>query len=263
MAKADLKSVDAVNYDRVAAGYERRYAENRYAGTESVLDEFAHSAAAVLEVGCGTGHWVAWLRSRGSAVVGLDRSSGMLRQAVDHVGSGALVRGRAEALPFLSSSFERVVVVNALHHFDDAAAFCVEARRVLRPGGRIIVVGLDPSQGPGEWFIYEYFQRTLELDKARYPSAARIMKWLKAAGFWACSFTVAEQIEMSVSANDYLDRGVLTKESTSQLSLLEDAEYEAGMTRIRMAAQKAEARGEDLKLRADLCLYATFGTVQS
>jgi SAM-dependent methyltransferase len=253
----------SVNYDRVAAGYERRYAENRYPGIESVLEQFVHSAAAVLEVGCGTGHWVAWLRSRGYAVVGLDRSLGMLRQGVAQVGGSALVRGRAEALPFLSGSFERVVVVNALHHFDDAAVFCAEACRVLRPGGRIVVVGLDPSQGPGEWFIYDYFQRTLELDKARFPSTASTMKWFDAAGFRACSFAVAEQIKMSVSASDYLDRGVLTKESTSQLSLLEGDEYEAGMTRIRAAVQEVGARGEDLKLRANFCLYATFGTVPS
>ena len=67
---------------------------------------------------------------------------------------------------------------------------------------------------------------------------------------------------MSVSARDYLDRGVLTKDSTSQLSLLEDEEYEEGMKRIRIAMLGAEARGEDLQLRANLCLYVTFGTAQ-
>jgi ubiquinone/menaquinone biosynthesis C-methylase UbiE len=253
----------SVNYDRVSPGYDRRYAENRYAGVESLLDEFTDEGQAVLEVGCGTGHWIAQLRSRGCAVVGLDRSSGMLRRAVGQVEGAALLRGRAEALPFLSRSFERVLVVNALHHFDEPARFSTEAHRLLRPGGRIVVVGLDPSKGPNEWFIYDYFPRTLDLDKARYPSTAKIMSWLEAAGFGACSFAVAERIRTNVSARDYLDRGVLTKESTSQLTLLEDKEYEAGITRIRTAVQEAEARGEDLKLRADLCLYATFGTAKA
>lgn len=254
----------SVDYDRVAEGYDRRYAESRHAGIESLLDEFADQGQAVLEVGCGTGHWIARLRSRGCAVVGLDRSSGMLSRAVGHVEGAALVRGRAEALPFRSRSFERVLVVNALHHFDDPEIFSTEAHRVLRPGGRIVVVGLDPSRGPNDWFIYDYFPRTLDLDKVRYPSTAKIMSWLEAAGFGACTFAVAERIRTNVSARDYLDRGVLTKESTSQLTLLEDEEYEAGITRIRVAVQEARARGgEDLRLRADLRLYATFGTVRS
>jgi|SRR5581483_8547938 len=252
----------SVNYDRVAPGYDRRYTENTYAGIEALLDEFTHPGLAVLEVGCGTGHWLAHLRSRGCIVVGLDRSFGMLSRAVDQVGGARLVLGRAEALPFLAETFDRVVVINALHHFDAPAGFASEAHRVLRPGGRICVVGLDPSQGPEEWFIYEYFRRTRELDKARYPSTVKIMSWFQVAGFRDCSFAIAQQIGMSVSARDCLDRGVLTKDSTSQLSLLEDEEYEEGIKRIRIAVQEAEARGEDLQLRANLCLYVTFGTAQ-
>jgi len=107
-------------------------------------------------------------------------------------------------------------------------------------------------------------QEAFKIMKDQTPRGGRmkIMSSLEAAGFEPCSFAVAERIRTNVSARDYLDRGVLTKESTSQLTLLEDKEYEAGITRIRTAVQEAEARGEDLKLRADLCLYATFGTVQ-
>lgn len=165
----------SVNYDRVAAGYDRRYTENTYADIEALLNEFTSPGLTVLEVGCGTGHWLARLRSRGCTVVGLDRSSGMLSCAVDQVGDAKLVLGRAEALPFPARSFDRIVVINALHHFDAPARFVSEAYRVLRSGGRICVVGLDPSQGPEEWFIYEYFRRTRELDKARYPSTVKIM----------------------------------------------------------------------------------------
>jgi ubiquinone/menaquinone biosynthesis C-methylase UbiE len=251
----------SVDYDRVAPVYDRRYAENRFGGLESLVDGFADRGQAVLEVGCGTGHWIARLRSRGRAVVGLDRSLEMLRRAANQVEGAALVRGRGEALPFLSRSFDRVLVVNALHHFDDPARFAVEAHRLLRPEGRIVVVGLDPSQGTDHWYVYDYFPRALGLDKERYPSTAKIVSWFEAAGFRGCSFGVAEEIRESVSARDFLDRGSLAKESTSQLLLLEDEEYEAGIARIRAAAEEARTRGEDLKLRANLRLYATFGTV--
>lgn len=54
-----------------------------------------------------------------------------------------------------------------------------------------------------------------------------------------------------------------TKESTSQLTLLEDDEYMEGIQAIRSAVQQAAAAGEDLQLRTDLCLYATFGAAGS
>jgi ubiquinone/menaquinone biosynthesis C-methylase UbiE len=147
----------AVDYDRVAPKYDRRYTDNEWAGVEETLEAFAGAACDVLEVGCETGHWVGFLRSLGLAVTGLDRSQGMLDKAVARLGDHGLVLGRAEALPFEDRSFDRVVVVNAMHHFEDAARFARVAFRVLRPGGRVIVIGLDPSHGDEPWFIYQYF----------------------------------------------------------------------------------------------------------
>jgi ubiquinone/menaquinone biosynthesis C-methylase UbiE len=258
---SDTRAPESVSYDPVAPGYDRRYHENSYTGIESLLDAFTEPRHAALEVGCGTGHWVARLAARGCRVAGLDPSAGMLGRAAGHVGSAMLVRGHAEALPFMSRAFDRVVVVNALHHFRDPARFAIEAHRVLCPGGRIVVVGLDPSQGPRDWFVYEYFERTRELDAARYPTTATITAWLEAAGFRRSSSGIGHRIDMTVSARDYLDRGALTKDSTSQLSLLSEAEYTAGIRRIRLAIEEAAGRGETLELRADLDLHATFASV--
>ncbi len=54
-------------------------------------------------------------------------------------------------------------------------------------------------------------------------------------------------------------KGLLDKSSTSQLVLLGDAEYEAGIARIRAAADAARERGEVLVLRSELRLWATTG----
>ena len=251
----------SVNYDRVAAGYDQRYVENRYPGIDRVLIEFANPSHAVLEVGCGTGHWLAKLQSRGCKAVGLDLSAGMLRRALDRVDRALLVRGRAEALPFRARTFERIAVVNALHHFEAPEAFIKQTYRVLRPSGRIVVMGLDPGQGLDEWFIYDYFPRALELDKARYPSTAQIVEWFEKAGFVECSSSAGHHITLNVSARDYLERGILRKDSTSQLSLLLRREYEEGIRRIRRAVQEGEALGQEVRLRANLRLYATYGTV--
>jgi ubiquinone/menaquinone biosynthesis C-methylase UbiE len=54
-----------VNYDQVASAYDRRYDLNAYDGVRDYLRRFIDSSAdvSVLEVGCGTGHWLAELAS--------------------------------------------------------------------------------------------------------------------------------------------------------------------------------------------------------
>ncbi len=252
-----------VDYDKIAATYERRYDENEYSGTEHALLRFVGDApdVRVLEVGCGTGHWLALLSRRGIRVAGLDASAQMLAGARSHAPDAALAQGRAEHLPWRDASFHRVVCINALHHFGDMPAFLQEARRVLRPGGAVMTVGLDPHTGVDQWCIYDYFEGTLEIDKRRYPPAERIRQWMSAAGFVECATAQVEHLRIRLLAREALDQGRLDKGVTSQLAVLTDEEYRRGIDRIRAEIESADARGESLYLTADLRLYATFGSV--
>jgi SAM-dependent methyltransferase len=158
-----------VNYDSIAANYDRRYAINDYSGVEEALADFVGPgfAGRVLEVGCGTGHWLRRLAERGIRVAGVDASHNMLDYAQAQTGGAALARGRAEQLPWANEAFERLFCINALHHFEDKAGFLAEARRVLRPGGQLMTIGLDPHTGVDRWYIYEYFEPVVEIDKRR------------------------------------------------------------------------------------------------
>ena len=64
----------SVDYDRIATTYDRRYGDNEYPGVEQALQQFVgeEPGVRVLEVGCGTGHWLALLSRRGICVAGLD-----------------------------------------------------------------------------------------------------------------------------------------------------------------------------------------------
>jgi ubiquinone/menaquinone biosynthesis C-methylase UbiE len=265
-----------VNYDEVAPAYDQRYVNHEFPGTEATLRRFVAGAERVLEVGCGTGHWLAQMHAWGCKVSGLDPSAQMLARAATRAAHGTapalrggasfeaqLVRGRAEALPWRDASFDRVVCVNALHHVEGKPSFMAEARRVLRPGGRFLSIGLDPSAGLEPWSIYEYFETTLELDRQRYPAAAQLRSWLADAGFVDCVTEVAERIVFDRSARECLDRNLLAKESTSQLSLLSDEQYQRGIDRIRRDLVAAETAGESLHLTADLRLYATTANVRA
>src|SRR5258708_38211390 len=160
-----------VDYDHIAKTYDRRYQENDYSGVEAALMAFVGERfdQRILEVGCGTGHWLRSFGGRGIRVTGLDASALMLAYAKTQAPRAALAQGSAERLPWASESFDRVFCINALHHFQDKVGFLTEAMRVLRPGGLLMSVGLDPHAGVDHWYIYEYFENVLEIDRRRYP----------------------------------------------------------------------------------------------
>jgi ubiquinone/menaquinone biosynthesis C-methylase UbiE len=139
----------SVDYNRIAETFDRRYEENDYSGVEAALMAFVGEQAdqRVLEVGCGTGHWLRSCHARGARVTGLDASARMLARAKAHAPGAMLAQGSAERLPWTGASFGRLFCVNAFHHFQDKVGFLAEAMRVLRPGGLIMTIGLDPHTG--------------------------------------------------------------------------------------------------------------------
>jgi ubiquinone/menaquinone biosynthesis C-methylase UbiE len=242
--------VRPVDYDSVASDYNRRYETNAFEGIRATLRGFvADSHGPVVEVGCGTGHWIGELAGAGVPyVVGLDLSLGMLRRARAALPLAPFVRGAAEALPFADGSLDRLFCVNALHHFPTPSRFIAECRRVLRPGGGVLTIGLDPHVGQDQWWIYEYFPSALDADRRRYPSAPTIRAWFAAEGFERRTTTIAQHIPGAEPFDLALERGRLDRNSTSQLLVISDEAYEAG--RARLLAERPA-------LRADLRLYAS------
>lgn len=90
----------------------------------------------VLDLGCGKGRFARALAALGAEVVGVDLSASMLAEA-----SGFdRARASARSLPFAESVFDVVVAVEVLEHVGAVEPVLREARRVLRPGGRLLVV---------------------------------------------------------------------------------------------------------------------------
>jgi ubiquinone/menaquinone biosynthesis C-methylase UbiE len=248
------------NYDTLAADFDRRYRENDYSGVEATLESFVAGAdGPVLEVGCGTGYWLALLAGLGARIAGLDSSAAMLERARARLAGAALELGTAESLPFPTAAFARIYCINALHHFTNAAEFFSEARRVLGVGGKVLTVGLDPHTGLDRWCIYDYFPGTRAHDERRYPPSGRIRAWMRDAGFERQETFVAQHLPLRFPARAALSEGRLGRSVTSQLADLSDEAYGQGVRALEGAIREAEARGEVLEVEADLRLWATVG----
>ena len=103
----------------------------------------------LLDVACGTGLVaVEAARILGSAegITCVDPSEGMLSVARGKLGA-TFVKGRAEALPFPDESFDFLTMGYALRHVTDLEATFAEYRRVLKPGGRVLVLEVTKPAG--------------------------------------------------------------------------------------------------------------------
>jgi ubiquinone/menaquinone biosynthesis C-methylase UbiE len=251
-----------VNYDEVAPTFNNRYEINSLAGVAQHLRTLATAAGGgrVLEAGCGTGRWLEELRPLASQVVGLDLSRGMLRRAQERGPELALAQGQGGELPFASGSMAMVYCVNALHHFPRPQAFIAEARRLLGPGGVLAVIGMDPRAGQIRWYLYDYFPETLPADLERFPSAGTVIDWMAAAGFSQASVQRVEHLRGTLAGRAVLDNHFLQKNGTSQITLLSDEAYAAGLERIKRALDEAEARGETLLFETDIWMTAIVAT---
>jgi SAM-dependent methyltransferase len=265
-----VKAEVRVRYDDVADGFDRRYTAHAYAGLQRSLIRFAASGASItaLEVGCGTGHWLRVLLDARSDretaplcayVCGIDPSAKMLARARNLAPEACLVRAAAECLPWSTRSFDRVICVNAAHHFSDRSRAFAEAVRVLRPGGGVLIAGREQPRDSERWWVYDYFDGTRELDRRRYPDAATLESELRSAGFSRCDSFEADHIEARIPAAEALATGIVDRRYTSQLTVLTNAEFARGVERIRSAQAELAAAGETLMLVADIRYQAVVG----
>jgi ubiquinone/menaquinone biosynthesis C-methylase UbiE len=124
-------------------GRERRYRELiRLAGVRP--------GESVLDVGCGSGYLAGLAAEAGGSVLGVDASEPMIEFARRRLGSATcrFEVGTAQALPAGDGEFDVVLTSLVLHHLPDAdqPAALTEMHRVLRPGGRLLLVDFRAPQ---------------------------------------------------------------------------------------------------------------------
>ncbi len=129
---------------RIRQESHERYSENPYPFFEWMLTHIdPRPGLVIVDVGCGPGAYHPLLCRHGARIVGVDFSRGMVRearrQAMEQRLAVWVVQGSAEALPLPDACCDRVMANHMLYHVPDQVAALREMRRVLKPGGRVIL----------------------------------------------------------------------------------------------------------------------------
>lgn len=135
-------------FERAAGDYERWYATARGRRVDAAerallgwLLAACPSARTVLDVGCGTGHFAAWLQRRSLRVIGIDRSPAMLGELRKQHPALPVVLGDAGHLPFRTGGADVTLLVTTLEFLDRPEPALAEAVRVARLG--LVVLALN------------------------------------------------------------------------------------------------------------------------
>lgn len=135
-------------YDALAERYDRRWARYTRESLELLRPPLAgRDAGDLLDLGCGTAALLPLLGAwgvRARRYTGADLSPEMLRAAAGKAAPGGLPAGfvaaSADALPFRDGAFDTVASASSLHFWERPERALGEVRRVLRPGGRLLLV---------------------------------------------------------------------------------------------------------------------------
>ena len=103
----------------------------------------------VADLGCGTGAMAAILAPHVKRVIGIDASDEMLDAARERNGATTNIewrKGTLEALPISADSVNAATLMLVLHHLPSPAQALSEAARILKPGGRVLIVDMAPHE---------------------------------------------------------------------------------------------------------------------
>jgi SAM-dependent methyltransferase len=179
MTTLELEALKAANrevWGRTASVYTAGFEKLTIGAAEPLLDAAGVGRdTALLDVGTGPGTLIGPALSRGAVVHAVDLSDRMVDTARARHTDVDIQVGDAHALPFDDASFDAVTMGFCLHHIPEPGLALAEAKRVLRPGGRVAF----SVWGPGpllELFglVFEIIGRLVELDGGPSLQAAAI-----------------------------------------------------------------------------------------
>lgn len=194
----------------------------------------------VLDLGAGTGRFTAALAgASGAAVVACEPSAAMRLVCP----ARPLVGGSAEGLPFRDATFDAIWASQMIHHVTDLEAFTAGVRRVLRPGGRLLLRGgFGP---PDDLPYYQYFP-------AAWPDRTEMASVLAAVDLPRVAHLKVSQV-LAESPWEFVERA--RSRSLSNLATLDDAVFAEGLRAMEQDATEGHLPARIVE-QLDLIVFA-------
>lgn len=185
----------------------------------------------VLDLGSGTGMWAqaftAWYDR--IEVIAVEPSEAMRARSSYQ----PVMDGDAERLPLDDGSIDAAWISTVIHHVPDLNRAARELRRVVCPGGRLLVRSAFAGRHRAI-SLFRYFPEAIRVLDT-YPSVAHVEAAFSTAGFVTVGF---EQVPQVTAASLREVATALRREAHTPLQLINDDEYAAGLARLRKAARR-------------------------
>ncbi len=228
------------DYNELSLNYNLCYKINPMLGVSKALLNIVSKTKSknILEVGCGTGHWLNELNLLDLNKFGVDYSLGLLNEAKNQNNKLKLILADANTLPFVNGKFDLIFCVNAIHQFNYQREFILNLSHLLKPNGIFALFCLDPRNKNDKWYIYDYFEGTYKKDLQRYPSLEDITIWMNESGLKQIEISTVERIENDLTGKNLFSDSFLRKDQSSQLACLSEEEYLIGINKLENAIKE-------------------------
>jgi SAM-dependent methyltransferase len=197
------------------------------------------------DIGGGTGNYALALKRDGWEPVVIDPSAAMLAHAAAK--GLEIVQADAQQLPFEDETFDAATMISMLHHVEDRDAALSEARRILRPEGRLVLKGFTGEDAASLW-ILDYFPSSRPWMEATHPPRSVFLEALPGARLFDFRFEdMADASLAALSADPERVLAAAERGATSYFERLQrdhPDELQAGLARLRedIAAGRAPRR---------------------
>jgi SAM-dependent methyltransferase len=202
------------------------------------------AGAEVVDVGCGGGTYLrAWHDLGAATVTGVDSSAPILdaaRESHGHLPGVSFQLGDAAATGLDAGCADVVFERALIHHVPDLGAVAVEAARILRPVGLLLIQDRTPDDvaqpgsvdHPRGW-LFDLYPRLLDVEKGRRPDPSLVGAELTAAGFGEVATTTLWEVRRRYAdREDYLAE-IAERTGRSILHELDDGELDHLVAELR------------------------------